>query len=311
MNPKVSIIIPCFRQGQYLASAVNSALAQSYTNLEVVVINDGSDDDTEAVASQFKNKIVYVGKPNGGTSSARNAGIKAASGKYVLFLDADDLLHLDAVSWLVDAVRDGDDALSVMGWTDFTKTPGDRPHAEKLPSPSTPLGQQLLTGDIPPVHAYLVARQAVHTNGGFDETLPSCEDWDLWLRLVVFGGLKTTAVGRVGAYYRRYPGSKSTNFIQMDMAGYTILMRCLEKLQGPGRPDWLSGQAYRHTMRVLRKDVAIVATDTADELRQQRRYRESVRWLGRSFRDGQMSLRGVSGALKLLPHWALKRKQEK
>jgi hypothetical protein len=97
----------------------------------------------------------------------------------------------------------------------------------------------------------------------------------------------------------------------MDMAGYTILMRCLPMLQAPTRPGWLSGPSYHNTIRALRKEIAIVALDTADELRHQRRYRESVRWLWRSFHDGKMSLHALTSALKLLPHWALKKKRGK
>ena len=254
------------------------------------MVNDGSDDDTDMVAERFKGKILYIYKSNGGVGSARNAGVRAASGKYVLFLDADDLLHPDAVGWLVDAVGDGEDRLSVMGWTDFTKTPGDRPNADKYPSASASLAEQLLTGDIPAVHSYLVSRHAVCASGGFDETLPSCEDWDLWLRLVVFGEIHVGSVRRVGAYYRRYPGSKSTNGMQVDMAAYKILLRCLRRLQTPSRPEWLSGQAYRNTIGVLRRDVFTAAFDTAKGLRLEGRYWESARWLWRSIRYGRTSL---------------------
>ena len=307
MNAKVSIIIPCYRQARFLPYALTSALAQSYANIEVVVVNDGSDDDTQAVADQFKGKIQYVYKPNGGLASARNTGLKAASGKYVLFLDADDLLHPDAIAWLVEAVGDAEDGMSVMGWTDFTTVPGDRPDANKYPSAGTDLAEQLLIGDIPAVHAFLASRHAVCACGGFDPTLPSCEDWDLWIRLVVHGGLPVASVGRVGAYYRRYAGSMSTNGLLMDTAAYAIILRCLRKLQAPSRPDWLSGPVYGKTIRALRGDVATVAFGAAKELRQGGRYWESALWLWRSLRHGRMSRRAAMGLLKLAPHWALRR----
>src|SRR5579871_1913129 len=92
-SPLVSVIIPCYRQGRFLASSVRSALQQSYSPIEVIVVNDGSDDDTEQVAHRFGSQVRYIHQANAGVSAARNRAIGLAQGEYLHFLDADDLLH--------------------------------------------------------------------------------------------------------------------------------------------------------------------------------------------------------------------------
>lgn len=91
-NKLVSIIIPCFNYGNFLHEAIESVLAQTYNNYEILVIDDGSTDDTKTIASKFKNKIKYYYKRNGGDSDARNYGLTKAMGEYIVFLDADNKL---------------------------------------------------------------------------------------------------------------------------------------------------------------------------------------------------------------------------
>src|SRR5262245_35618203 len=100
---RVSIIIPCYRQGQYLQTAVDSCLNQTYGDVEVIVVNDGSDDATDEVARGYGDRIRYVHKKNGGLCAARNSGIKVATGRYMKFLDADDHLAPEAIEWQIDA----------------------------------------------------------------------------------------------------------------------------------------------------------------------------------------------------------------
>lgn len=91
MRPEVSVVIPCYNQGQFLAEAIRSALEQDYPNKEIIVINDGSTDNTREVVNRYRDKIVYIEQPNKGAAAARNEGIRAAKGEYIAFLDADDV----------------------------------------------------------------------------------------------------------------------------------------------------------------------------------------------------------------------------
>lgn len=95
IHPKVSIIVPCYNQAQFLDEALQSVLDQTYTNWECIIVNDGSPDHTEEVAQKWAAKearFVYLKKENGGVSSARNAGIEKAKGDFIQFLDSDDCI---------------------------------------------------------------------------------------------------------------------------------------------------------------------------------------------------------------------------
>src|SRR5512133_1459141 len=96
--PKVSVIVPCYNGAKYLKAAIESALNQSHPDVEVVVVNDGSRDDSGAIARAFGDAIVYVEQENRGLSAARNAAIRASSGEFITLLDADDILLPDCIA---------------------------------------------------------------------------------------------------------------------------------------------------------------------------------------------------------------------
>ena len=95
-NPLVSVIIPCYNHAQFLPDAIRSVQQQTYSPVEIVVVNDGSTDDTETVAKQF-DTVKHIYQTNRGLSAARNTGIEHSSGEFLVFLDADDWLYKDAV----------------------------------------------------------------------------------------------------------------------------------------------------------------------------------------------------------------------
>ena len=104
MEEKVSVIVPVYNVEQYLARCLDTVLAQTYENLEVICVNDGSTDNSLNILehyARFDSRIKIVNKENGGLGSARNAGIKEAEGKYILFLDSDDYIASFAVEHLV------------------------------------------------------------------------------------------------------------------------------------------------------------------------------------------------------------------
>src|SRR5437867_450686 len=92
MNPLVSVIIPCFEQGRFLSDAIDSVLAQTYRNTEIIVVNDGSTDNTSEVAGRYGDRVRYFDLPHSGPSRPRNKGLCEARGEFVQFLDADDAL---------------------------------------------------------------------------------------------------------------------------------------------------------------------------------------------------------------------------
>lgn len=104
MEPLVSVIIPVYNGEKYIDSAINSVLKQDYSNIEIIVVDDGSFDNTKAVIKTYKNKVKYFYKKNGGVASARNYGLKVANGEFIAFLDCDDLYTEDKVSKQVEVL---------------------------------------------------------------------------------------------------------------------------------------------------------------------------------------------------------------
>ena len=105
--PTISLIIPVYKVEKYLDSCMQTVVAQSYRNLEILLVDDGSPDNSGAMCDAWAQKdarIRVIHKPNGGLSSARNAGLDEATGEYVMFLDSDDTLHPDICSHLYDCL---------------------------------------------------------------------------------------------------------------------------------------------------------------------------------------------------------------
>jgi glycosyltransferase involved in cell wall biosynthesis len=260
----VSIIIPCYRQAHLLPDALQSVFAQSYPAIEPVVVNDGSDDNTDEVARGFGDRIKYVTKPNGGLGSARNAGIRAASGKYVLFLDADDAIHPDTVAWLMRAMEGIENRLCIMGGEFFeTELP---PVVRGLAYEAEPLDllPTLIADNVGPCHGFLSPKEMVQSAGGFDETfrVRAIEDWDLWLRLA-FRGADAVRINLSGAYYRRYTGSMSTNFPVMLRSRTELLLITRENLcRDPVVLQKCGGEFLRVAHRLRRRWIAI-GTDSS------------------------------------------------
>jgi glycosyltransferase involved in cell wall biosynthesis len=147
----VSIIVPCHNATRWLAETLESALAQTWPHREILVIDDGSRDDSAAVADRFASRGVRVlTQPNRGAAAARNAGLRQARGDYVQFLDADDLLAPDKLERQVRLLRErGDDCIATCAWGRFTSDPAGSPLAE----PRT------LWRDLPPIDWLVLAAE--------------------------------------------------------------------------------------------------------------------------------------------------------
>jgi glycosyltransferase involved in cell wall biosynthesis len=234
--PLVSVIIPCYRQGRFLRMAVDSALAQTYPHVEILVINDGSDDDTDEVARGYGDRIRYFSRTNAGLCASRNLGMAEARGAYFKFLDADDHLHPDQLAWQVEALAGRTDALAL---TAVRLYRDDHPeeYQDHAPQPRALL-PFLLEDDedwLPPI-SYLVPAGLARA-AGFNESLRFLEDWDFFSRI----GLSDPPLvsdRRVGANYRLRPGSMSANRQQMARTRARLLIDLHDVLRERGRPDW-------------------------------------------------------------------------
>lgn len=182
-SPLVSVIIPTYNRGALVCEALDSVLGQTYGSLDVIVVDDGSTDDSFARLEAYGNRIHLIHQENKGVSGARNAGIRIASGDYIAFLDSDDLWEKDKINAQVGFFRNNPHALICQSQEIWIRN-GKRVN---------PMNKhKKLTGMIfePSLHLCLVSPSAVMIKralldeiGLFDEALLACEDYDLWLRI--------------------------------------------------------------------------------------------------------------------------------
>lgn len=119
---KVSIIIPVYNNEKYLNECLNSVINQSYKNIEVILVNDGSKDDSLKICNKFKaqdSRIIIIDKKNEGVSAARNAGIKIATGEFITFCDADDIMNIDQIEFLLKGLIENNSDLAMCGYKLF------------------------------------------------------------------------------------------------------------------------------------------------------------------------------------------------
>ncbi len=190
-TPLVSVVIPAYNAAWCVARALDSVLVQDYRPMEIIVVDDGSDDDTHEVLAQYGRNIRLLRKANGGLSSARNAGIDAALGDYVAFLDADDWWLPGKLSRQVVLMQSRPDFVFCSTST-IVQTPEGAMLLEwHCGSPEgSPLEHifrvnAFVAGS---GSAVLARRWALDNAGRFDERLRSLEDIDLWMRLAALGG---------------------------------------------------------------------------------------------------------------------------
>jgi GT2 family glycosyltransferase/DNA-binding SARP family transcriptional activator len=203
--PKVSIIIPCYQQAHFLPEAVASVVAQSYGDWECVIVDDGSPDDTAAVAAQLiaqysNQRIWLIRKTNGGLADARNAGIRYAQGSYLLPLDADDRLHPDYLTEAVAVLdRQADIAVVYVDEQNFGET--SHIHRKDISTLS-----RLLQSN---VHDYcsLYRRTVWETVGGYSPAMYiGAEDWSFWISAAE-KGFRSHHLAKPFFLYRNRPGT--------------------------------------------------------------------------------------------------------
>lgn len=213
--PVVSVVIPTYNRADLIADTINSILAQTFRDLEIIVVDDGSTDDTMLVVAQYQNVVKYVRKENGGEASARNLGIKLAQGKYIACLDSDDLwqpiklerqvafLESKGYQWVYcDAeLFDGS-----TGHTFGLYSQQHHPHYDKS---AHVVAQKLIMDDFIPCPSPLLHRSIFHHVGYFDEShlLRMRSDWEMWLRVAARYPLGY--IPEALARYRIHPGSAS------------------------------------------------------------------------------------------------------
>jgi glycosyltransferase involved in cell wall biosynthesis len=226
-RPAVSVIIPAYRVAAYIDDALDSVLAQISKPVEIIVVNDGSPDTDglERVLEPYRDRIIYLKQENGGVSSARNAGIGAARGEWLAFLDGDDV-------WLPDylesqfAVLRADPGIDMVFGNAILF--GDTPLAGRCTTDFSPTGGAItflkaVAGECTIAYCAVVRREIVIRVGMFDTRLRGSEDFNLWLRILKAGG-RIVYQHKPLYRYRRREGSATSDSVWMNE-------RILESLQ--------------------------------------------------------------------------------
>jgi glycosyltransferase involved in cell wall biosynthesis len=210
-GPKVSVIIPAYNAETFIASAIQSALDQSYPHLEVVVVDDGSTDGTAAVVQSFGERVRYVHKPNGGLASAWNTGIQQCSGELLAFLDADDIWMPGLVARQVELLVSRPEVDGVCVWARFIDERGQVLPDVIGPSFDGDLLRQLLVGGNSMLFSMVAVRKAVFDRvGPFDPAFRQAQDWDMTLRMAA-AGVTFAAIPSVLVQRRLHRGNASAD----------------------------------------------------------------------------------------------------
>jgi glycosyltransferase involved in cell wall biosynthesis len=254
--PTVSVIIPTYNRRAYVQEAIDSVLAQTYTDYEIIVIDDGSIDGTgEALRERYGDRIHYEWQENGGSASARNHGLRCSAGRYVQFLDSDDLI-LPAKLQQQVARLDANPELDVLycSFRYFTDVSCDLFAPDWFRHVSEDPLRELIAGSAFPLHAVLARRSALDKEGGFCEALVSAEDWDLWLRLA-FAGARFESTADLLALYRRHPDAKTTRRARWRHAHVQVMYR-MRECMSPAQLE--QTQWSRHAaLNILRRALAL------------------------------------------------------
>ncbi|MEH1812666.1 MAG: glycosyltransferase [Nostoc sp.] len=227
--PKTSVIIPAYNSENTITQTIQSVLNQTLSDLELIVINDGSEDSTLDVVTQIKDpRIKIFSYTNAGGNVSRNRGLQLAVGEFVSFLDADDLWTPDKLQSQLKALQENATATVAYSWTDYIDENGEIVLSGTHITANGDIYEKLLlTNFLENGSNPLIRREALIKLGGFDESLSAAQDWDMWLRLAC--QFDFVCVPSVQILYRISANSVSANLIRQEKACLQVLERAYKE----------------------------------------------------------------------------------
>ena len=234
-SPIVSVIVPAYGHRDYVLETLNSVFAQSFNDFEVIVVNDGSPDDTAQVLKPLRDtkRIRYFEQPNGGQASARNRGLAEARGAYIAFLDDDDLWPRNKLAWQVSVLRKHPDLNMIAGNSAFFHHAPSSFRARKAPTFVVTFESLFLRNPISSPGQTLIRASALKTLGGFNAEIWGADDLDLWMRLSRIGKIQMHS--RIALLYRCHPGNASKARARMLRNHAEVLRRNIDFVDAPER----------------------------------------------------------------------------
>lgn len=223
--PLISVVIPVYNNETTIQQTIESVLGQSFSALELLVINDGSQDSTLEVISGISDaRLKVFSYPNAGLAATRNRGISHAGGEYISFIDADDLWTPDKLEAQFKALQANPQAAVAYSWTDWIDESGQFLRPGGHINVSGNVYVKLLVRDFVESGSNpLIRAEALAEVGGFDESLPAVEDWDMWLRLAT--RYEFVCVPSPQILYRVSSNSMSSNVWKMEAGSLRVIER--------------------------------------------------------------------------------------
>ncbi len=251
----VSVVVPAFNASAYIERTLSSAMRQTYTALEIIVVNDGSTDHTAKLIEQMAmsdSRIRLLSTSNRGVAAARNTGIEASSGQFVAFLDADDLWHRTKIEKQVNALNRLSSRWAAVYTLHYIINEDDeiiRPGSSDV-ARGYIYARHLNVKYVGNGSALLVRRNVALAIGGFDSSyaaagIGGCEDLDFELRLAARYFIEVVPERLVG--YRKYPGSMSSDHLRMGKSALEVVRRSLTA--NPQLPRYAIGSAIDATQK--------------------------------------------------------------
>jgi glycosyltransferase involved in cell wall biosynthesis len=223
MNLLISAIVPVYNGDRYLAAAIASILAQNYAPLEILVIDDGSTDDTAKIANQFQQHIRYIYQPNCGAPSARNVGLNMANGEVIAFLDADDIWSKHKLALQIDILTKNPSVEVVLGYHQKTRSIAAEIQDEQNLPPELVLS----------VGTSLFRRSAFDRVGLFNEELRQTDDWDWFMRARELAIVMMTCPETV-LFYRRHDRNITNQIERGNQYTLKMLKQSLDRRRQQG-----------------------------------------------------------------------------
>jgi glycosyltransferase involved in cell wall biosynthesis len=219
---EVSVIIPTYNSARYLADAVDSVLAQTFKDFEVLVIDDGSTDETESLMRRYAPPVRYIRQANQGVAAARNLGIENSNGRYVAFLDADDTWFANKLERQISALEQHSEyRLCYSRFTTVTRDLKPFP-AKRIDPRGRALEDLLLRGNlVGSICTVLCERSLFEAAGAFDGALSQCADWDMWVRLACL--TEFLYLDEPLVTYRKHDSNMSSNVALLEHDSLRVL----------------------------------------------------------------------------------------
>jgi glycosyltransferase involved in cell wall biosynthesis len=265
-STEVSVVIPAYNAAHFLRSAIDSVRAQTFSDFEILVIDDGSTDDTEAIVRRYGSSVRYIHQANAGVGAARNHGIAEANGRYVAFLDADDTWKPHKLNRQLAGLRDHGNSYRAC-YSAYTTVSSDLAplRVQRSYQPGRGLEALLTRGNVVGTPStVLVERALLLACDGFDPGLSQCADWDMWVRLARF--TEFLYIDEPLVYYRQHDGNMSRNVPLLEKDSFRVLEKGFQAADLPANV-----QVYR------RRSLARNYTVLAGSYFRARSYRDWVR----------------------------------